>query len=216
MALLASCSKGHDRQVWTGVDSPAHEEDRQLVGVPARRYVLQRSVAQSWPREARGVHSFRSSDRKRSAVWAGAQFEVIIQGRCRKTSGSALRTKRRLRPKPTQQQVHVMGSLSGRRRKWGLGKRSIARTSYRRKAPRIVSTSCPFTGVRSMRSRLERTPRRSPERAARRSGRATGVSDGSMGSSTRNESIPRIERCVIRPKRVGRRETSAPPASPRR
>lgn len=60
MALLASCSKGHDRQVRTGVDSPAHEEDRQLVGVPARRYVLQRSVAQSWPREARGVHSFRS------------------------------------------------------------------------------------------------------------------------------------------------------------
>lgn len=87
MALLASCSKGHDRQVWTGVDSPAHEEDRQLVGVPARRYVLQRSVAQSWPREARGVHSFRSSDRKRSAVWAGAQFEVIIRRSVSKGTG---------------------------------------------------------------------------------------------------------------------------------
>jgi hypothetical protein len=40
------------RHVRTGVNSLAHEEDRRLAGVPARHYVLQKSVAQSWPREA--------------------------------------------------------------------------------------------------------------------------------------------------------------------
>lgn len=105
MALLASCSKGHDRQVWTGVDSPAHEEDRQLVGVPARRYVLQKSVAQSWPREARGVHSFRSSDRKRSTVWAGAQFEVIIQRSVSKGIGLGASNE-----KTTETQTHPAAS----------------------------------------------------------------------------------------------------------
>lgn len=47
----------------TGVNSLVHEEDRQLVGVPARHYVLQRSVAQSWPREAWRVLLFAQACR---------------------------------------------------------------------------------------------------------------------------------------------------------
>jgi hypothetical protein len=59
----ASSSKEEKRRVRTGVNSLAHEEDRQLAGVPARHYVLQRSVAQSWPREAWRVHLFAQACR---------------------------------------------------------------------------------------------------------------------------------------------------------
>ena len=52
-----------------------------------------------------------------------------------------------------------MGCSSGKRRTWGSTERSIARTSYRWKAPRIVSTPKPFTGFGCTRSRPERTPR---------------------------------------------------------
>jgi len=104
---------------------------------------------------------------------------------------------------PTQQQPHVMGLAPGRERARGSALRSRARTYYRRKALRIVSTPRPFTGVRSMRSRLVRSLREIAEsggaegRAGDRRVRGSGfivVHQGEIPLVPRGEH-PRDERC---------------------
>lgn len=99
-----------------------------------------------------------------------------------------------------------MGHSTGRRGARESGRRSIARAGNRRKAPRIVSTPHPFTGVRSTRSRLVRTPRKIGLPTNTGSGakdrRATGVSEDWV-ASTSNHGKPPTERRA--PRRHGER-----------
>jgi len=113
-----------------------------------------------------------------------------------------------------------MGCSSGKRRTRGSTERSIARTSYRWKAPRIVSTPKPFTGFGCTRSRPERTP------CDRLRGRCKGAGGRQgcqrldrigvdHGEIRRGEETPRRTVSESGRSERGRRETSAPPVSPR-
>lgn len=119
-ATVAGGERGQRRQ-------PRAEEDSRLAACPRVEHALQRSVVQSWPREAVGFFPPLLERHGSSRRGAGARSRVNIPDGHRKIPVRALETTRR----------PFAGPLRGRSRRlrvarpeMGSTKRSVARASY--------------------------------------------------------------------------------------